>query len=680
MDLSRPRNPPSPPASTASSKSSPVLPLSPTPLHTPPESPDMLPPTPPASILAPLAPLNRELFLLTLDFLQPSAREKTSLLLVSKAWHGAMLSEPSLWTDVVVRIDVEPSFELALRWIQRSSVNSSNSNSLGRGGVQALAIRLDDPGQNATDFLGLLETRYHTILEHLDEACVLKHPRGQQPRTPSQSTLRILNCDFRPYAHATLVMLNIIGQSASAPVFNDLYSVEIWAGIPDLPISHSFFTLWPSAPHVRFICAPVSQNTPKVPKQELGWLPPTDTEEVPATPINLGHLLVQNAYITPDLSLPLVPCLTYLQLHNVVWEGKAFFFLLRLCRKTLKALECVKFALVEAENPKYTDDWLEYVDITDPELTDNYKVVEWEDEEEPLEEVAPINFPLLRALTLSGNVTQPFFASLDILENMPEGIQVSTPNFIMPQLERARFDHIDLDLEEEEYGELDEEPLGTSPLAMFGQRAPNVVDLDLSRCLVNDGSLFACFESMHSCLRRLALRDTQVTDRLLIRLHSLTPHLEALDVRSCDLVSVQGVARLVELSRDSPHSSRRLNRVQVDAPAFGFGYREGEELAHNWLEFIEVLVRDEWDFESLGPANEVDRRRWVKYGKLDLAKEMERQRLEEERRLLEARYRQAQAQAARQAQAQAQYQTRPQHPYPRTVYIPTHQQQPHASR
>ncbi|KAK4701552.1 hypothetical protein P7C70_g4681, partial [Phenoliferia sp. Uapishka_3] len=675
----RPPSPPQSSSGSASTKSSPTFTNSS--VLTPPDSPHISPS--PSPLQSPIPALTGELFRLTLAFLAPSPNECKALLLVSHAWYSFIVSEPQLWTHLTHWLDREDHVERARTWsvfsshllratfaldfeqrltfrtlfrAARASVNGGGRNA-SRCGIRSLVLGLGRRRENSID-VRMANSRFGQLLDDLHNACVVASPYDAfgHPLNRPSSTLVQMVVNLSPHSPATKGVLASLAESSSEALFNNLMSLELYTGSPNFLITNNFFALWPTLSIIRLVCA--SQPVNVVGRQsDYGW---TGEKHPMAIESHLRQLLLKGTTIR-ELALPAFPYLAHISLHDVAWEGRSFFLLMRLCRKTLVSLECIDFEMLEVEGAEL-EDWQMFVDVRDPQLVDDHFFAEVEDdslEDEVMEDVAPIVFPVLQSLHLSHEITPPFFASLEYADYVIDGQpSYPTPDFVMPCLTRAIMDDISFESDADE---------GNAPLAVFGRSAPHLLQLQITASLANDQSVFSCLAGMQGRLRCLTLTDTNISDRLLVHLPSLTPRLQELDVRRCD-VTVQGVARLVEVSRDAcsrPDNigAGRIMAVRVDPPRWG----DAEFIAYRWLAYVGILVREEWDFESEGPAAWEDRRRWIKAGKLDLEKE-EQRRWREERRREEERKQQATLAAARQ-------QVFPQYPLA-SPFLPPHPPQP----
>lgn len=391
------------------------------------------------------------------------------------------------------------------------------------------------------------------------------------------------------------------------------HSIDLYASLPAMSLERHFFSMWPLA---------VSMNLKFPPRQAKGlnhlatgewaWLPPGKAETRFDTLPDLQHLTLEGVAILRDLRLPQMPSLTHLSLHVVEWEGKSIFRLLRYVRHTLVELVITDLELQEEASPdEELDEWNTHVDIRDPRLTDAFTFPDADSiaSEERFDEPAPIVLSALRFLQLGGNSTPPFFSSMEYVENYTgEASAYPTPIFVMPALQNVVLEDL---ITEQDYV-LDE---SDGALATLGRNAPNVVSFDLLSIVASDDSVFHCLAAMSAKMRRLSFYNSEITDHLICKLVDLVPHLEELDVRSCQYVSTQSVARLVENLRGA--YGPRIKIVRVDPPDQHSTKWDCE--AYRWLDFVDVLVRNPDDYEGDGPDPATDsayRRKWRQAGKL----------------------------------------------------------------
>lgn len=325
--------------------------------------------------------------------------------------------------------------------------------------------------------------------------------------------------------------------------------------------------------------------------------------------------------LSRELELPWLPALTSLTLTSVIWEGKAFFLLMRWVRTTLVTLSCHGLVFEELPDDGWND-YQTYIDIRDPALTDShlFPLPSFDDEEQDeVTEPAPIIFSKLEVLSLASDRTPPFFHSLEHFDVTTDSAPYPTPTFVMPKLQHARFE--ETLLEEESYIQD-----SNGALAVFGRSAPDVTNLSIINTCASNESIFFCIAGMSAQIVYLNLENSNAADVLLARLPGLTPLLEDLNVRQCTEISLQGVARLVEVMRDTSMGQHRIKRVKVDPPEWG----DAEYYAWLWLDWVSVLVRTDYDFEGKGPRSLRDQSLWRRQGKMDAEVVHRQKRLERE--------------------------------------------------
>lgn len=230
---------PSPPQSESpSSQSSPIFSLSPT--LTPPESPRLQLSPPPSPLLSPLPPLTVELFLLTLRLIQPQ-EALLPLLLVSKAFHSFLSSEPSLWSTLCHRLDLDSHVPRSKAWsvpstrpvpqakgsspfslsrAARAGVNGAKSS---RGGINSLSIATSGRREHNLD-PRTAAARFGELIDDLSYACIpapsydaFGRQVGHRP-----STLAYLQVSLTGHTHTTANVLQIVAESRREPLFCNL--------------------------------------------------------------------------------------------------------------------------------------------------------------------------------------------------------------------------------------------------------------------------------------------------------------------------------------------------------------------------------------------------------------------------------------------------------------------------
>lgn len=324
---------------------------------------------------------------------------------------------------------------------------------------------------------------------------------------------------------------------------------------------------------------------------------------------NLREIVLRDVRIVGDTEIPPLPALSHIAVNSVYWENRSYYLLVRMARKTLERLELVSMMFQDLSDPG--EDFNEYLDIRDPDMLDPLPPPYARDpvfSSLPL----PIYLPRLRCLRLNG--LSPALWSPEYGSDDPnEYVDLPTPYFVMPGLVECDLSEIMIDL-------IDELEPSVAPLAVLGKVAPSIRDLCLHGVVTDDRCLFACFYQMHGRLLRLDLSDSSASDHFICRLPDLTPMLRELDVRGCPDISVQGVARVVEVIRQiHDEGQSKLSRVWIDPPAEDEGWPEFQ--AYEWLAFLEILQRHEYDYEGDGPTDPKERRKWVRRGKLDVMHE-----------------------------------------------------------
>ena len=382
------------------------------------------------------------------------------------------------------------------------------------------------------------------------------------------------------------------------------YSFRFEAAIPLFNLTSTILFMFPKLRHLSLKFPRINGYLRPVNHNGFVWSHPQN-EQRPATLENLRILSIEGAIISEELILPMgFPVLTHLTLHNVRWQGKTIFRLLRLARRTLTHLELCDFSFDPANDEEEEFDCC--INERDPDLIDGH--IEYTDPRDPdIPQPPPIILPSLLSLTLTGS-TPPLFTNLQFLENDVDVEEWPTPIFLMPKLVRAHFDDLQVDPETFEDYTL-------SPLPTFGRNAPNVEHLAVTTCIVSDEAVFSCLAAMSARIRSLDFYDSSVSDTLLSRLPHLTPRLAILDVRQCNDVTCQGIARLVEVLRHlNDEGEFGLKEVYVEQPQ----YSDYDWRAYRWLDFIGVLKRDDSDWEGKGPSDEKERREWIREGKKDM--------------------------------------------------------------
>ena len=403
--------------------------------------------------------------------------------------------------------------------------------------------------------------------------------------------------------------------------------VRFQVAAPELDLSGTFLKMFPTVTTFEFAADPISYSV--VPLDTSRWTWENPHVYAVSSLDHLETLKLSQVTIT-DVDLPQLPALKRLEIRHSSWEGYGIFLLLRLARRTLETISIDQVSFPPVYKP--ADDWLEHVHVRHPSLLDPGDVAPsaastWQD-------AVPILLPALRQLDVVGP-SPPLFASLDTSDSSYsyDDDYYPTPALRMPNLDRCFIDNVDVETWEDE---------ALAPLAVLGRNAPLVTHLTLQGLITSDWQVHCCLASMAAKVTSLDLYQSSVTDWLIARLPALVPSLKTLDVRLCDEVSPQGVARMVERIRDlNDEGQSKVEQVFVDPPT-----RDGPTTAaYDWLDFVGVLQRDEGDYEGAGPVDDVDaRRKWVKEGKKDEQWEhkallAQLEAAEQERRELEARAR-----------------------------------------
>ncbi|GAA5856256.1 hypothetical protein JCM8547_000840 [Rhodosporidiobolus lusitaniae] len=572
----------------------------------------------PSAALSPLPPLPIELFFSVLHFLPQDDIER--LLYVSRSWYNCIAGEPSLWHTLSAELNRDDQARIDL-FCRRANVNGSGKRS--HGGIKTLRLSLRSLW-TGTSYGDIVSDKYavqrmNEIFEAVHEASVPHNAFDRQPHEAAQhraptSSLRTLFVNLAPNTLASAVVLHHLAKWARISVCFDLEHLRIHAALPGFKLDNRVLRMWP-----RLVTLDLQFNwnrgryAKRVDVDPWSWQPdvqPSRTEEWFSLD-RLEILKIANAEIA-DFEIPYLPSLKHLSLEDVGWEGRAFFFFLRLARKTLETLYCSNFRFDPVED-EY-EDWSHWVDIREPDLVDGHLFSTSDGDQQMddlLPEPAPIILPKLRQLTLSDQ-TVPLFASLEAFElNPDESDPLATPILVMPVLDEVLLDEIPL---EPEYGQFDE---SYNPLVSLGRSAPQLHKLRIHRILVADVPLHCCLAALSVSLTDLDLFETLVTDHFIVRLPEIAPLLKRLNVVGSTEITCQGVARAVEVMRvRHDEGESKIEQVWVDPPA---GNSDPAcRRAYAWLDFVGVLQRDEDDFEGLGPVgNPGKMAKWVKEGKKD---------------------------------------------------------------
>lgn len=390
-------------------------------------------------------------------------------------------------------------------------------------------------------------------------------------------------------------------------------SLFVQAALPGFKISQNVLNMWPNLKSLHLFFPPESRDIHVLDVGNWTWQPPHPPSRLDDGMFSLDRLerLTLDGVRVIELNIPLLPRLKHFTLTNVQWEGRSFYYILRLVRKKLESLDCgnLTFDIVAEE----ADDWDQYVNVRDPDLVDGHIFREVDDDNPDLDETsfepAPIALSSLQELRLSGS-TPAIFVSIDIFETDAEYEVYPTPVLFMPAVKTVLFEDIQLEPE----GSVDD---AYSPLAWLGRQAPKMTHLRIERILVGDIALSCCLAALDVSLEWLELVDTMVTDHFIVRLPDAAPMLKHLNVRASMEITNQGVARAVEVMRiRHDEGDSKLETVLIDPPTSSDDPACFQ--AYRWLDFVGVLVRDDEDFEGLGPTyGRKARTDWIKEGKKD---------------------------------------------------------------
>ncbi|BGP28589.1 hypothetical protein JCM10296v2_000325 [Rhodotorula toruloides] len=582
-----------------------------TPKETPPRSPGVdseHSSSSASSMKQALSPLPAEVFLNVLTFLEPD--DLARMTRVSSAWRTVINNEPRLWSTLSVALDDNDDMQKASYTCLRAC--GKNGGRSGAGGIRSLVVRLryiEDQHGLCGDIIPheVVQARLQNLFKAVAWASARRRdqPHAIMPFGPpatSASTLRRLVVLLHPNTIASAYALHEIAEWAHEPLFSALREVTVHAALPGLILGDRVLSLFPNVSSLDVTIRMNGRPHQRVPVGEWTWQPRRSVQPVQTLP-SLDALHWRNLVVL-DLAMPRLPALRTLELKSIRWVGRSFFMLLRIARRTLVTIHFTDLVIEESGDP--FEDWVDFVDVRDPEFID--------DPVPPLDDhtadvvPAPIRFPALRHLAIKGQ-TPPLFApspssevdfDLDV-EHFP------TPLFVMPALETCDLVETSFDDDLEYVSEI-------SQLAALGANAPQVKQLILNSISIDDLAVCACLSNMCAALTYLDLSESSISDHAILQLPDLVPKLEILDVRLCTEVSCQGVARVVEvvLSRTDSGWSK-MKRVYLDSPTDSWA----DWQAYYWLDFVGVLGRDEFDFEGDGPAKPHERDQWKKTGKRD---------------------------------------------------------------
>ncbi|GEM06121.1 F-box domain containing protein [Rhodotorula toruloides] len=590
--------PPSPPMTDQAATSGEGSPKTPmidqTPKDTPPRSPGVeseYSGSSASSTRAALLPLPAEVFLNVLSFLQPD--DLARMTRVSSAWRAVIDNEPRLWSSLGVMLDDDHDMRKVSYVCSRALGNGGGRS--GMSGIRDLVVQLrylDDLHGRYGDVIPkmLVKTRVNVVLKSVAWASIRRRDQVHaiMPfRPPSISTLWRLTLCLYPNTIASAHAFHEVAEWAADPVFSALKEVIVHASLPDFVFGGKVLSMFPTVSRLDMAFQPNGGRS-----QAVQSLPSLET-------LRWRYLTVL------DLALPRLPVLRTLQLTRVRWVGRSFFLLLRIARRTLETVDLIDLVMDEPSDP--FEDWGEFVDVRDPEFID--------DPVPPLDDYAadgvpaPIRFPVLRRLTISG-MTPPIFApstssevdfDLDF-ENFP------TPLFVMPALKTCQLVETTFDDDLESISEIGQ-------LAALGANAPRVEHLILNSIVIDDMAVCACLSNMSGAMTHLDLSESSISDHAILQLPNLVPKLETLDVRLCNEISCQGVARVVEVFLARTDSGwSKIQQVFLDPPSESWA----DWRAYSWLDFVGVLSRDDLDFEGDGPVDPQQRDQWKRSGKKDL--------------------------------------------------------------
>ncbi|GJN92201.1 hypothetical protein Rhopal_005231-T1 [Rhodotorula paludigena] len=572
---------------------------------TPPRSPDRRSShstSPPSSPMSPLPPLPTEVFANILRYLP--IEQNALLMRVSRAWRTHIVNDCRLWTSLCTTLNVDEDDKVRL-FCERADVRNGKRP---QGGIRELQIVLQymDTARQRHDDVAppdFVMSRLRSTLQAVEAASLAANG--------TRSTLRRLRLYLYPNTMTSALVLDLLGKQSLLPLYSSLASVYILVKLPQLALHDTFLQMWPTITSFTVDCGYGAEKLRKLSLNSWHWHNPAvaSRDRMAAqqgTLAGLETLTLRNVHIS-DAVFPSLPSLKRLVLQDVVWEGRGLYLLLRLARHTLEHIECHDLTIVAADEP--LEDWMRFADVHDDHLLDGDDLRPLGDDDGSVEP-NPIILPRLRSLQLFGT-TPPFFASLDsITEDLDEDEPLATPVVHMPALVDCVLDDTNVD------GDLAEEALG--PLATLGQLAPDITALTLTSLMVMDQAVMCCLSGMHARVTSLNLRASSVTDHLVVRLPHLVPNLKVIDLALCDEVTCQGAARMVEVIRSLHDDGRyKVEQVSIDEPPPD----DPGQIAYRWLDFIGVLVRDESDFEGVGPLYPNARKRWIREGKRDVQHE-----------------------------------------------------------
>ncbi|BGP52506.1 hypothetical protein JCM8202v2_000060 [Rhodotorula sphaerocarpa] len=555
----------------------------------------------------PLPPLPIDVFLRIMHYLP--TQDVAIMRRVSSAWRGVIDGDPRLWSVLSCSLlDFRPGKVLMYK---RNAAPRAPGQ---RGGIRRVNLMLEPMPPGAADrgeCVKRVIRHVAMVIKAVSEASVTP-VRGKIARDsdldedgPSyHSSLRVLSLKLYPCAATSVGVLQELADKHEDPVFCQLHTLDVHVNLQWFPLGAGFLHIFPSLSRL-------SIRGAQTQFLRLNWIWDLKTDEDFFTSLpNLRELVLENVRLTADVDLPLLPSLVQLSLCNVIWDGRSYYLLFRAARRTLERAEVDGLYVRETNDPFF--EYTSYLDVREPEFLDGPPPPPSRPDEEELREVEPrdpipIQFPVLRYLRLSGT-TPAIFAPARGHDNDVFSEEYPTPLFEMPAL-------VECVLEDTPIDALNDLNPGLGQLATLGHVAPNIRFLTLRNLNAEDEALYSCLQGMHGRIVRLDLSESTFSNQIICRLPQLTPMVRELDVRGATEVSVQSVARVVEVVRaffDDGQS--KLARVWVDPPMEGWT----ELRAYDWLAFVGVLQRDELDPEGDGPLDPEQRRLWIKAGKRDV--------------------------------------------------------------
>ncbi|GAA5980869.1 hypothetical protein JCM10908_003896 [Rhodotorula pacifica] len=560
-------------------------------------------PSTPGSSHLPLPPLPLEVFLRVMEFLDPLEVVRSRR--VSSLWYSSISGEPRLWRDIECSLIDDLTDQLALYSACARPRATGQS-----GGIVSLSITLEGMpvggGHGVADIVSVQQatSAFEQIVNAVSQVSIIatkavRGPLARQGGFIYESSLRTLRIRLDPQSGVTLSILQKLAQNRSHPLFGQLESLDLYAGIPGLPLGEYFLSMFPTLSSLRLRGFPLKHVVTG------NWAWTHDDADAADLPLrNLREIVLRDVRVAAPTAIPPLPALARFYARNVCWETRSYYLLFRIARKTLEHLELASMVFYDVGEPE--EDYQDYLDVRQPHLLDLPPRGIEVDHMLALAPL-PIYMPELKYLKVSGlspTIWSPEYGS----DDPSDYADLPTPFLVMPSLDNCDLTDVVVDAIEE----LDQ---GIGPLALLGKLAPNVSRLCLHGVVTDDLALWTCLNEMHGRLTRLDLSDSSASDHVICHLPRFAPMLRELDVRGCVEISVQGVARVVEvIRRFHDEGQSKVERVWVDPPVDGWA----EFQAYEWLAFIDVLQRDEFDYEGLGPSHPKERREWIKRGKKDV--------------------------------------------------------------